>query len=134
MTDHGSREGSRVPLEKAVERLTGAPPLAIDARHFMTGGSGRVGTGRTGFQLEVPSQGYIAAPEVLIVYEIPPADRRRLVAFQRQLSPQGPLSFSADPDAWRNATDNGAPSTSSAATASPTWKQSRCTSRIRGRH
>ncbi|HZD13806.1 MAG TPA: hypothetical protein VE196_01440, partial [Pseudonocardiaceae bacterium] len=53
MTDHGSREGSHVPLEKAVERLTGAPPLAIDARHFMTGGSGRVGTGRTGFQLEV---------------------------------------------------------------------------------
>lgn len=105
MTDHGSREGSRVPLEKAVERLTGAPPLSVDARHFMTGSSGRVGTGRTGFRLEVPSEGFIATPEVLIVYEIPPADRRRLVAFQRQLSPQGPLSFSADPDAWRNATD-----------------------------
>jgi glutathione synthase/RimK-type ligase-like ATP-grasp enzyme len=105
MTDHGSGEGSRVPLEKAVEVLTGAPPLSIDARHFMTGGSGRVSFGRSGFWMEVPSQGLVASPEVLIVYEIPPVDRWRLVAFQRQLSPEGPLSFDVDPDAWRNATD-----------------------------
>jgi glutathione synthase/RimK-type ligase-like ATP-grasp enzyme len=107
MTDHGSTEGSRVPIEKAVELLTGAPPLAIDARHFMTGGSGRVSCGRSGFRMEVPSEGLVAIPEVLIVYEIPPADRWRLVAFQHQLSPEGPLSFGVDPDAWRNATDKG---------------------------
>jgi len=85
--------------------VVGAPPLSIDARHFMTGGSGRVSFGRSGFWMEVPSQGLVASPEVLIVYEIPPVDRWRLVAFQRQLSPEGPLSFDVDPDAWRNATD-----------------------------
>jgi glutathione synthase/RimK-type ligase-like ATP-grasp enzyme len=105
MTDHGSGEGSRVPLEKAVELLTGAPALSIDARHFMRGGSGRAGFGRTGFWMEVPSEGFVVSPDVLIVYEIPPADRGRLAAFQRQLSPESPLSFGADPDAWRNATD-----------------------------
>jgi hypothetical protein len=105
MTDHSSAEGSRVPLEKAVELLTGAPPLSIDARHFMRGGSGRVSVDRTGFWMKVPSQGVVVSPEVLIVYEIPPADRGRLVAFQRQLPPDRPLCFGADPDAWRNATD-----------------------------
>ncbi|MGH3829614.1 MAG: hypothetical protein ACRDRS_04035 [Pseudonocardiaceae bacterium] len=43
--------------------------------------------------MEVPSEGFVAIPEVLIVYEIPPAERRRLVAFQRQLVPEGPSSF-----------------------------------------
>ena len=105
MTDHGSGEGSRVPLEKAVELLTGAPPLSVDARHFMRGASGRVSFDRTGFWMEVASEGFVVRPEVLIVYEIPPADRWRLMAFQRQLSPERPLSFGADPDAWRNATD-----------------------------
>jgi hypothetical protein len=105
MTDHGSGEGSRIPLEKAVELLTGAPPLSVDARHFMTDGGGRVGLDRNGFKMEVASEGFVVSPEVLIVYEIPPADRGRLVAFQRQLLPEGPLSFGADPDAWRNATD-----------------------------
>ena len=105
MTDHSSGEGSRVPLEKAVELLTGAPPLSIDARYFMRGGSGRMGFGGSGFWMEVASEGLVVSPEVLIVYEIPPADRWRLVAFQRQLPPEGPLSFGADPDAWRNATD-----------------------------
>ncbi|MGH3619254.1 MAG: ATP-grasp domain-containing protein [Pseudonocardiaceae bacterium] len=105
MTDHNSGEGSRVPLEKAVEVLTGAPPLSIDARHFMRGGSGRVGFGGSGFWMEVASEGLVVSPEVLIVYEIPPADRGRLVAFQRQLSPEGPVSFDVDADAWCNATD-----------------------------
>ncbi len=31
MTDHGSEQRSRVPMENAVELLTGAPPLSIDA-------------------------------------------------------------------------------------------------------
>jgi hypothetical protein len=42
MTDYGSQEGSRGPLEKAVEFLTGVPPSLIDARYFLSGGSGRV--------------------------------------------------------------------------------------------
>jgi glutathione synthase/RimK-type ligase-like ATP-grasp enzyme len=105
MTDHSSGEGSRVPLEKAVELLTGAPPLSIDARHFMRGGSGQVSIDRTGFWMKVPSEGFVVSPEVLIIYEVPPADRGRLVTFQRRLSPDRPSSFSADPDAWRNATD-----------------------------
>jgi glutathione synthase/RimK-type ligase-like ATP-grasp enzyme len=105
MTDYGSQEGSRGPLEKAVEFLTGVPPSLIDARYFLSGGSGRVRSGWGGWRMEVASKGFVATPEVLIVYEIPPADRRRLVAFQRQLPPEGPLYFSADPEAWRNATD-----------------------------
>ncbi|MEO7195290.1 MAG: hypothetical protein ABIZ05_10765 [Pseudonocardiaceae bacterium] len=105
MTDHGSGEGSRVPLEKVVELLTGAPPLSIDARHFMTGGSGRVHSGKNGLRMEVPSEGFVATPEVLIVYEIPPTERWRLVAFQRHLVSEGPLSFGADLAAWRDATD-----------------------------
>jgi glutathione synthase/RimK-type ligase-like ATP-grasp enzyme len=105
MTDYGSQEGSRGPLEKAIELLTGVPSLLIDAQHFLTGGSGRVRSGRSGFRMEVASEGFVATPEVLIIYEIPPAERRRLMAFQRQLPPDGSLSFSADPKAWRNATD-----------------------------
>ena len=105
MTDHGSQEGSRGPLAKAVELLTGVPPWFIDARHFLSGNSGRVRSGRNGFRMEVASEGFVATPEVLIVYEIPPVDRRRLLAFQRQLPPEGPLSFSAGWEAWRNATD-----------------------------
>lgn len=105
MTDHGSGEGSRVPLEKAVELVTGVPPLSIDARHFMAGGRGRVGSGRTGLWMEVASEEFFVIPDVLIMYEIPPADRWQLVAFQRRLSSEGVLSFGTDPDAWCNATD-----------------------------
>ena len=105
MTDYGSQEGSRGPLEKAVEVLTGLPPLSVDARHFLSGGGGRVRSDRNGFWMHAASEGFVATPEVLIVYEIPPVERRRLVAFQRQLPADGLLSFSADPEAWRNATD-----------------------------
>lgn len=105
MTDHGSQEGSRGPLEQAVELLTGAPPLSIDARYFLTGCGGRVRSGPGGFRMEVASAGLVATPDVLIIYEIPPSDRWRFEAFQRHLPAQGPLSFSADPQAWRNATD-----------------------------
>jgi glutathione synthase/RimK-type ligase-like ATP-grasp enzyme len=107
MTDYGSQEGSRGPLEKAVQFLTGVLPSLIDARYFLSGGSGRVRSGRGGFRMEVVSEGFVAEPDALIVYEIPPADRRRLVAFQGQLPPGGSLSFNADSEAWRNATDKG---------------------------
>jgi glutathione synthase/RimK-type ligase-like ATP-grasp enzyme len=55
--------------------------------------------------MEVPPLGLVATPDVLIIYEIAPSDRGRFEAFQRHLPAQGPLSFSADPQAWRNATD-----------------------------
>lgn len=105
MTDHGSREGSRGPLERAVRLLTGVAPVSVDARYFLAGGPGRVRVGPGGVQLEVAGEGFVAKPEVLIVYEIPPADRGRLEAFQRALPVEGPLSLSADVRAWRNATD-----------------------------
>lgn len=105
MTDHGSQEGSRGPLEQAVELLTGALPLSIDARYFLTGGSGRVRSGPSGLQIEVASADLVATPDVLIVYEIPPSDRPKFEEFQRSLPVKGPLSFSANRHAWCNATD-----------------------------
>jgi glutathione synthase/RimK-type ligase-like ATP-grasp enzyme len=105
MTDHGSREGSRGSLEKAVRLLMRVAPVSVDARHFLTGGPGRVRLGPGGVQLEVSGEGFVANPEVLIVYEIPPADRGRLATFERALLLGGPLSLSADVRAWRNATD-----------------------------
>lgn len=105
MTDHGSQEGSRGSLDRAVELLTGVAPLSIDARHFLEGGPGRARVVPGGVQLEVASVGLVARPKVVIIYEIPPADRRRLEAFQGHLPVQGPLSLSANVQAWRNATD-----------------------------
>jgi glutathione synthase/RimK-type ligase-like ATP-grasp enzyme len=104
MTDHGSQEGSRVPLEKAVERITGVPPVSIDARYFLAGGPGRVRVGPHGVRMEVMSKGLVIRPEALIIYEIPPADRRRLESFQHAL-PVEMLSLSANVRGWRNATD-----------------------------
>ena len=105
MTDHGSREGSRGPLEKAVRLLTGVAPVLVDARDFLVGGPGRVRVGPGGVQLEVAGEGFVAKPEVLVVYEIPPADRGRLEVFAGALLVGGLLSLSADVRAWRNATD-----------------------------
>lgn len=105
MTDHGSQEGSRGPLETAVKLLTGVAPVSIDARSFLTGGPGQVRRVPRGMRLELACGGLVVAVQVLIVYEIPPADRWRLEAFARQLPTPGPLSFGADVPAWRNATD-----------------------------
>ncbi|MER7581821.1 alpha-L-glutamate ligase [Kitasatospora sp. NPDC097691] len=107
MTDHSSTEGSRFLLEKAVEIVTGTPPLSVDARHFMDGGEGRAVVTRSGLRLEVPPEDLITRPDVLIVYEIPPTARQRFAAFQRELPAGGRFSFAADPQAWRNATDKG---------------------------
>ncbi|GAA2796304.1 RimK family alpha-L-glutamate ligase [Kitasatospora aburaviensis] len=49
MTDHSSTEGSREVLATAVRALTGRSPVLVDARHYMTGGTGRItGTGTPG--------------------------------------------------------------------------------------
>jgi glutathione synthase/RimK-type ligase-like ATP-grasp enzyme len=103
MTDHGSREGSRGPLEKAIEMLTGRPPAVVDARHFLPGRGGRVRAGE--LRIEVPSEAFAVAPQVLVIYEIPPRDRRDFAIFQRELSPDRRINLAVRPEAWLNATD-----------------------------
>lgn len=104
LTDYESTEGSRRPLEKAVGLLTGRPPLTADARHFMTGG-GRAKVGRDGFGMVVPAGGITVRPGVLIVYEIPPAERHLLMGFLSRLPSSGLRCLGLDPAAWRDATD-----------------------------
>jgi hypothetical protein len=105
LTDHGSGEGSQPLLESAIEILTGKRPVSIDARHFMIGGDGRVTAQRGTLRLDVPSEDLVATPDVLVIYEIPPAQRRRFEAFQRMLLSSGSTCLGADVDAWRAATD-----------------------------
>jgi ribosomal protein S6-L-glutamate ligase RimK-like protein len=105
MTDHSSGEGSRPLLEAAVEVLTGMQAVSVDARHFMTGGNGRVIVERETVRLTVPSEDLVVIPEVLIVYEIPPTGRWRFETFQRSVLRSGSSCLGADVDAWRAATD-----------------------------
>ena len=105
LTDHGSLEGSRDILVAAVELLTGSPQLSIDARHFMSGGTGRATLVDGRARLEVASEDLDATPSVVIVYEIPPAERRRLEAFQHLLSGFEVISLGLDAQAGRRATE-----------------------------
>ncbi len=105
MTDHGSGEGSQPLLEAAIEILTGIRPVSIDARHFMTGGNGRATAQKGTLRLDVPSEDLVATPDVLVIYEIPPAERRRFETFQRMLLNSRSTCLGADVDAWRAATD-----------------------------
>ncbi len=105
LTDHSSREGSREVLVAAVELLTGSAPLCLDARHFMTGGTGRARVVDGKVQLEVASEGVVATPGVLIIYEIQPESRRRFEAFQGRLRRFGVDCLGLDAQAWRMATE-----------------------------
>lgn len=105
VSDHGSTEGSRPKLAAAVEMLTGAPPLLIDARHFLPGGGGRAKVDDGRLRLAVPSEGLVATPAVVLVYEIPPHDRARFAPFQRRLRRSGVVSLGTDVEAWRVATE-----------------------------
>jgi glutathione synthase/RimK-type ligase-like ATP-grasp enzyme len=105
MTDHSSTEGSRATLATAVEMLTGRPPVLIDARHFMTGASGRVSAADGVLRLESPSEALVVTPSVVLIYEIPPAERRRFEACQRLLRRYGAVSLGLDADTWRAATE-----------------------------
>jgi glutathione synthase/RimK-type ligase-like ATP-grasp enzyme len=105
VTDHSSGEGSRDILVTAIELLTGSPPVSIDARHFMSGGTGRASLVNGRLRLEVPSEDLVATPSVVIVYEIPPSERRRFEAFQRLLRGFGVVSLGLDAEAWRRATE-----------------------------
>ncbi|WP_405363089.1 alpha-L-glutamate ligase [Kitasatospora sp. NBC_00085] len=124
MTDHSSTEGSRETLSAAVRLLTGRAPVELDARHFMTGGTGRItragrgGAGADGtdggadaagqagaVRLEVPAEGIAVTAEAVLVYEIPPHRRREFESCQRQLLQCGARSLGTDTDAWRAATE-----------------------------
>jgi glutathione synthase/RimK-type ligase-like ATP-grasp enzyme len=105
MTDFGSQEDSRPKLAAAVELLTGTPPVVVDARHFMTGGGGRATLVGRRLTLEVPSDSLTVTPGVVVVYEIPPTERRRFERFLRTLHLADVVSLNADPDAWRTATE-----------------------------
>ena len=105
MTDHSSTEGSRAILVTAVERLTGQPPVLVDARHFMTGGSGRVHTVDGVLRIEVPTADLVVEPSVVVVYEIPPERRRSFEACQRLLRRHRAICLGTDIDSWRMATE-----------------------------
>lgn len=105
MTDHSSREGSRKVLSQAAERLTGNPPVSLDARHFLPGGSGKVTAVDGRLQLEVPAENLVLRPEALVIYEIPPQKRRGFEAVQRLLRAHGAVSLGLDVDSWRVATE-----------------------------
>ncbi|WP_052287202.1 hypothetical protein [Streptomyces sp. 769] len=91
MTDHRSTEqGAPVP----------------DARPFMTGGPGRATTNGRSLLLEPGRDRPRVAPDTLIVYEIPPADRTRFEGFQGVLRTTDTATIGgADIAAWRAATD-----------------------------
>ncbi|MBD0695454.1 RimK family alpha-L-glutamate ligase [Streptomyces sp. CBMA123] len=103
MTDHGSTEGSRNVLATAVRRLTGRAPVLLDARHFMSGGDGRIETDGTGLRLTADRRSVTA--DTVLVYEIPPHRRRDFEACQRRLHAHGARSLGTGADAWRAATE-----------------------------
>lgn len=105
LTDHSSGEGSRAALGEAVERLTGESAIAIDARHFMSGGTGRAWLERGRLTLAVDCDDLMVRPAIVVIYEIPPAERRGFEAFQRRLRACGAVSLGTDSRAWRDATE-----------------------------
>lgn len=130
MTDHSSTEGSSDQLARAVELVTGTPPLIVDARHFYDGGDGvlRLGARPT---LVVPSENVEVQPRALVIYEIPPGDRHRFAHFQAAVARSGIPCLGADARAWRDATDKqctvarfraeGIPQEESLVLNRPTW-------------
>nr|WP_239158152.1 alpha-L-glutamate ligase [Streptomyces sp. SID13726] len=105
IADPTSPEGCREYLARAVELLTGAPPVRIDSRHFAAGGTGRAVPERGRLRLSVPEQGLDVRPDVVVLYEIQPHRRRALAGFQRLLRRHGAVSLAGDPEAWRTATE-----------------------------
>ncbi|MFH8801968.1 RimK family alpha-L-glutamate ligase [Streptomyces sp. NPDC017936] len=105
IADPTSSEGCREYLARAVELLTGAPPVRIDSRHFATGGTGRAVRDGDRLRLLVPQEGLDVVPDVVVLYEIPPHRRRSLAAFQELLERHGVVTLGSGPDAWRTATE-----------------------------
>jgi glutathione synthase/RimK-type ligase-like ATP-grasp enzyme len=105
VTDHSSAEGSEAVVAAAVELLTGTPPILIDARHFMPGGSGWADVEGGTLRLKVPSEDLIVRPSGVLIYDIAPTERRLFGRFRRLLARYGAVSLDADRDSWRNATE-----------------------------
>ncbi|MDX3802385.1 alpha-L-glutamate ligase [Streptomyces sp. AK04-3B] len=105
IADPTSPEGCREYLADAVELLTGAPPVRVDSRHFATGGTGRATRQGDRLRLRVPEERLDVAPDVVLLYEIPPHRRRGLAGFQKLLEAHGVVTLAAGPDAWRTATE-----------------------------
>ncbi|MBD0675708.1 RimK family alpha-L-glutamate ligase [Streptomyces sp. CBMA156] len=107
LTDHSSTEGSRPVLAAATRTLTGREPVQLDARHFMTGGSGLIDTDDAG-GLRLVAGGRTVTADTVIVYEIPPHRRRAFEDCQRRLRGCGARSLGTDAEAWRAATEKDA--------------------------
>lgn len=106
MTDHESEENSREVVKAAVVNLTGKAPVCIDAREFMTGGPGQAIHSRGCLTLRAGPGDFLVQPDIVIVYEIHPNDRRRFEDFQAVLKHSGLTRMgAADTQAWWNATD-----------------------------
>ncbi|MER5601225.1 alpha-L-glutamate ligase [Streptomyces sp. NPDC002265] len=104
IADPTSTEGCREYLAQAVELLTGAPPVRIDARHFGAGGTGRGVLEGGRLRLYVPQEETDVLPDVVVLYEIQPQHRHELAAFQRLLEAPEVVSLGTGPAAWRTAT------------------------------
>lgn len=105
IADPTSPEGCREYLARAVELLTGAPPVRLDSRHFATGGAGRAVPEGGRLRLLVPDDGVDVTPDLVLLYEIQPQHRRELAAFQRLLAASGVAPLVGTPEAWRAATE-----------------------------
>lgn len=105
IADPTSSEGCREYLATAVELLTGAPPVRVDARHFATDGSGRAVRDGDHLRLRVPEEELDFVPDVVVVYEIQPHRRRELAAFQQLLELHHAVTLATGTDAWRTATE-----------------------------
>ena len=104
MTDPSSEEGSRPLLKRAVEMVSGEPPVFVDARCFYDGGRGRLRKKGGNFMLEAPELGLPVKPSMVVIYEIKPEDRCRFVSFQAKLAESRVASLGAQAQAWKNAT------------------------------
>ncbi|MFE0449964.1 RimK family alpha-L-glutamate ligase [Streptomyces sp. NPDC058914] len=105
IADPTSSEGCREYLAEAVELLTGTPPVRIDSRHFATGGTGRGVRDGSRLRLQVPEDGLDLAPDIVVLYEIPPHRRRFLAGFQELLERHDVVTLGTGPEAWRTATE-----------------------------
>lgn len=105
IADPTSPEGCREYLARAVELLTGAPPVRLDSRHFATGGAGRAVPEGGRLRLLVPDDGVDVTPDLVLLYEIQPQHRRELAPLQRLLAASGVAPLVGTPEAWRAATE-----------------------------
>ncbi|MER5750192.1 alpha-L-glutamate ligase [Streptomyces sp. NPDC002088] len=105
IADPTSTEGCREYLAQAVELLTGAPPVRIDARHFGAGGTGRGVLDGGRLRLHVPEEETDVLPDMIVLYEIQPHRRHELAAFQELLEAHDVVTLGTGPAAWRTATE-----------------------------